>query len=323
MCRVVNLNNGDGTFPSGNATPSLVWHYLTASSYADHLVCADFNGDGKPDLATVSELSGVVSILFNQGVSTTAAGARTVVFSAPVTYTLSQPGDTIIATDVNNDGKPDLIVGRYSGKSFSILLNNGDGTFGAEDIYPTAGVVSGLTAGDYNGDGRVDIATSGQFSPVTVTPNIGVRSLVSGRLTLEGISPSAPAQPVQFTFRVAGLPNWTTIAPVAPSGNFSLLLPRGDYTLRAKGAKYLAKNMTVAAAAGDVSGISAFLPAGDANNDNSVDSTDFGILIGAFNTDSSIPGSGYDPTADFNGDGFVDSTDFGLLVGEFNNSGDL
>jgi hypothetical protein len=63
------------------------------------------------------------------------------------------------------------------------------------------------------------------------------------------------------------------------------------------------------------------LPAGDANNDNSVDSTDFGILIGSFNTSVTSVGSGYDPTADLNQDGSVDSTDFGLLIGEFNSKG--
>ena len=64
------------------------------------------------------------------------------------------------------------------------------------------------------------------------------------------------------------------------------------------------------------------LPAGDANGDNSVDSSDFGLLIGAFNSDAAISGSGYDATADFNFDGVVDSSDFGLLIGEFNNDGD-
>ena len=55
--------------------------------------------------------------------------------------------------------------------------------------------------------------------------------------------------------------------------------------------------------------------------DKSVDASDFGTLIGAFNTDGAISGSGYDPTVDFNFDGLVDSSDFGLLIGEFNNTG--
>ena len=63
------------------------------------------------------------------------------------------------------------------------------------------------------------------------------------------------------------------------------------------------------------------LPAGDSNNDNSVDSTDFGTLIGAFGGAGSVTGSGYDATVDFNFDGSVDSTDFGILIGEFNSMG--
>ena len=62
---------------------------------------------------------------------------------------------------------------------------------------------------------------------------------------------------------------------------------------------------------------------GDGNGDGSIDSTDFGTLIGAFNSSASIPGSGYDPTADYNGDGLVDSTDFGLLIGDFNLTSDF
>ena len=63
------------------------------------------------------------------------------------------------------------------------------------------------------------------------------------------------------------------------------------------------------------------LTAGDSNNDNSVDSSDFGSLIGAFNSDGSVPGSGYDPAVDFNYDGVVDSSDFGILIGDFNTTG--
>ena len=62
---------------------------------------------------------------------------------------------------------------------------------------------------------------------------------------------------------------------------------------------------------------------GDANGDNSVDATDFGLLVvSCYNSDRSIPGSGYDPTCDFNGDGTIDATDFGLFVGNYGLSGD-
>jgi len=48
----------------------------------------------------------------------------------------------------------------------------------------------------------------------------------------------------------------------------------------------------------------------------------FGIFVGAYNTDSSVPNSGYDARADFNFDGVVDPTDFGLFVGNYNTQGD-
>ena len=62
---------------------------------------------------------------------------------------------------------------------------------------------------------------------------------------------------------------------------------------------------------------------GDTNGDGSVDATDFGTFVSAYNSAASIPGSGYDATADFNGDGFVDPTDFGLFVGDYNTVADF
>ena len=73
---------------------------------------------------------------------------------------------------------------------------------------------------------------------------------------------------------------------------------------------------------GNATGVSVLLPAGDANNDNRIDPTDFAIFVSAYNTDINIPGSGYDAAADFNFDGAVDPTDFGLFVGNYNTAGD-
>ena len=170
--------------------------------------------------------------------------------------------------------------------------------------------------------------TSGMRAPLNAVQIIAVGRTVSGTVTLEGAV--NPAQPLTFIFRdvATGNPLLTrtqTLAPVvgASSGTFQFTgLPAAKYNLAIKGAINLRKVVPVSTVSGDVKNVVAILPAGDANNDNSVDSTDFGILIGAFNTSASVPGSGYDATADFNFDGLVDSTDFGLLIGEFNNVGD-
>ena len=114
----------------------------------------------------------------------------------------------------------------------------------------------------------------------------------------------------------------TRLASVPVNGAFTIpALPRSSYIVWIKGTKYLAATTTADTTAGNVSGVNVYQPAGDANNDNSVDSSDFGLLIGAFGGDSSVPGSGYDEGIDLNGDRIIDSTDFGLLIGEFNNAG--
>ena len=172
-----------------------------------------------------------------------------------------------------------------------------------------------------DGSGSVWVADAGnnriaQFAPANAS--------ISGLLTFGGINPGAAPQNVTFTFRSSdGSADITQMLSVPASGVYTLsgLFSKAGI-LHIKPDKYLAVNVPIDLTGGSLSGQNATLQPGDANNDNSVDTTDFGVLIGAFNTDASIPGGGYDVTADFNGDGFVDSTDFGLLVSSFNLTGD-
>ena len=157
------------------------------------------------------------------------------------------------------------------------------------------------------------------FADVTPRP---APVAVSGHVTLEGIVPTATAQTLRFAFGLPDSPDTVLSQSVGPDGAFSLQLPQGVGSLWIKGYKYLAARVGLDTTGGDVSGVTALLLAGDANNDNSVDVLDFGLFVSAYNSDSSVPGSGYGPNADFNGDGFVDATDFGLLVGNYGANGD-
>ena len=189
--------------------------------------------------------------------------------------------------------------------------------------YATGSGALSVAIGDVNNDGKPDIVTANfNASNVSVLLNSAVRSRVSGLLTLEGIVPAAPAQDVTFTFRSPGYDDFAPSLNVSPAGTFAVNLPKRSGVLHIKSAKYLAANVSVDATAGDISGVTATLLTGDANNDNSIDATDFSIFVSAYNSDSSVPGSGYDPNADFNGDGFIDPTDFGLFVGNYNTIGD-
>ena len=68
------------------------------------------------------------------------------------------------------------------------------------------------------------------------------------------------------------------------SGTFSLPnIPAGTYDIAIKGYCWLKKVLPSVVVNGNVSGLTATLVSADINNDNSVDSTDFGLLIGEFN----------------------------------------
>ena len=132
-----------------------------------------------------------------------------------------------------------------------------------------------------------------------------------------------PAQPVTFTLRP---PNnaaaFTRALTLNADGSFLLNnIPNGAYQVAIKGVKWLQKVVAVDVTNGSASGVNVTLTGGDANNDNSVDTTDFGILVGAYNSDITVSGSGYDVRADFNDDGSVDATDFGILVSSYNQTG--
>jgi hypothetical protein len=113
----------------------------------NNLVSADFDGDGRPDLAWV--FYDVVAVFLNRG-----GGA----FDEVDTTTFAE---SAAVADLNGDGRPDLAVtnwGYGNPGSLKILLNAGGGTFTEQDIPEGAGTPTDVATGDFNGDGRIDVA---------------------------------------------------------------------------------------------------------------------------------------------------------------------
>ena len=117
--------------------------------FAGPLVTADFNGDGRLDLATLGGFPNTLSVLLGNG-DGSFQPARTSPFAS---------GDAALAVgDFNRDGKPDLATNQ------AVRLGNGDGTFGSplwlshDPRYPGSEAVA---AGDLNGDGKDDLVGVG------------------------------------------------------------------------------------------------------------------------------------------------------------------
>jgi hypothetical protein len=78
-------------------------------------------------------------------------------FASPVSYAVgSFPIDGALG-DFNGDGKPDLAVANNSTSNISVLLGNGDGTFGVKTDYDVGQFAYGVVITDLNSDGKLDI----------------------------------------------------------------------------------------------------------------------------------------------------------------------
>ena len=239
-------------------------------------------------------------LVFNITLNLADVKTGTVVTGQAGTYTLiGIPADTYnIDIKPANNPAADLLAQNIT----TVNLYGVDATFVATTTTATGNIalegVPDLSATSFN-------ALPGTFTIGFYTPG--------------SVTPGTPATPV-YSATVS-----LKTTPGSANGSYSVSgIPFGTYDVIIKGAKNLAVKLpSVALTTPNATLADALLPAGDANNDDIVDTTDFGVLVGVYGSDSNVTGSGYDASADFNFDGIVDTSDFGLLVGEYGNQGPL
>ena len=256
----VLIGNGDGTF----GAPQIV-SGATSSTF----VVGDFNHDGKLDLVTVGSLNppgaGLgIQFFAGNGDGTFAAGVATA-FAGNTGYTAP------VAVDLNHDGFPDLVLGRFftqSGDTLGVFGNNQDGTFGVVasgaaspnttlsiGSYPNTASQS-ILAGSFYAQGGTDLAVVDAGS----TPGV---YLVKNTSTAGGFSLASPVKAIQTTVLGAAVASFTG------SPATDLLLTDGAsltvYTNDGTG------NFSPAYAGLRTSNLTGFYAAADANGDGYAD----------------------------------------------------
>jgi hypothetical protein len=148
---VVVPGRGDGSFGSDRR--------FDVGNFPRSIASGDFNGDGHADIAVTNDAGffsspprGEVSILLGHGDRT---------FEPFHRYPAGKLPTAVTVADVNEDGRPDLVLGDLDTSidaGVTILLGRGDGSFLPETRTALGSCARGVAAGDLNADGHLDLA---------------------------------------------------------------------------------------------------------------------------------------------------------------------
>jgi hypothetical protein len=231
------LGNGDGTFQAPT--------FLTSGGGSTWPVIADFNKDGKLDLAVANQF-GTIDVFLGNGNGTfnTPIALNDVQMIAGVCCGNPIP-ISLAAGDFNLDGKLDLLVGANNSDiqipglgvannnlGLQLFLGNGDGTFTGPQDYLAGAQSNPVLVGDFNGDGGPDVAAADPGEnfvtillnqtppPVSITPKslTFVNQLVGTSSATQAITvKNNGAAATTITIAVSGDFNQANACPVSPA----------------------------------------------------------------------------------------------------------
>ena len=196
----VLIGSGDGRFGTQNS------YDLGGTSTTDVAV-ADFNGDGKADVAAAAHY---VHVLLGGGDGT---------LQSPKHF--GSYGSAIAVADIDRNGKLDLIT------PSSVSLGDGLGVFGTPQYFTSGANPTSVANADFNGDGKVDLVVSDlASSAVNVLLGAGVAGTVAFKPPVNAVVGARPVAVVVGDFNGDGR---FDVASANGANNVSVLLNNGSW----------------------------------------------------------------------------------------------
>lgn len=165
--------HGDGTFDAVQ--------YLSALRDGDlcwAVAAADFDGDGRGDVAVANFLADTVGVGY---------GPNGVGFAATRFFTVGDGPQGLAAGDFDEDGLPDLAVCHLTSRDVCLLISHGSYSFQRSASFPIGGSGRDLVVADLNGDGHLDVAVGTEYPDgIAILEGDGAGNLLPARRTSGG-----------------------------------------------------------------------------------------------------------------------------------------